>query len=288
MANVAEIVTNKLIEKLESGNVPWVCPWTAGVVPQNIKSRKPYKGINPWVLNTSGYSQPFWLTFNQCNELGGTVKKGEHGYPVVFYKSGTRKNEKTGKDERTFLARYYTVFNVEQCDGIIYPEIERFQFDPIVEAERLIREMKQRPHLTTGEARAYYQMSTDTVNMPDRDTFRTAEGYYTTFFHELAHSTRHASRLARDTNVNTFGSHAYSKEELVAEFSASFVMGYLGLERVQFDQSAAYIKGWLKPLKDDRRMLMHAAAQAQRVFDWIVPGNAEVYDNVETADTVEA
>ena len=119
MPSVYEIITDRIVKALENGAAPWRKPWKGHeLAPRNAISKKPYRGINAWLTRCSGYANPNWLTFKQAQEVGGSVKKGEKGLPVVFWKIGERLNSETGKKEKTFLLRYYTVFNVEQCEGL--------------------------------------------------------------------------------------------------------------------------------------------------------------------------
>ena len=186
------------------------------------------------MLWSSHYSSPFWLTFKQAQELKGTVRKGEKGTPIVFYKQlpddAKDDDESTEEDERApFVLCHYTVFNVEQCDGLTLPEIEQPTTAPEIDedetCEAIVTGWENRPalHLTSAtECRAYYRPSTDSVHMPARSRFVDAPHYYSTLFHELVHSTGHESRLNR-TFGDHFGDELYSKEELVAEMGAAFL-----------------------------------------------------------------
>jgi antirestriction protein ArdC len=275
--DVYSIITERIIAQLEEGTVPWRKPWKAqnGGNPANFGSRKTYRGINWFLLSFSPYSCPFWLTYKQAAEIGGNVRKGEKGTPVVFWNWVDSKTEKdaSGKPKKIPFLKHYTVFNVEQCDGINWtPEvIEGAEFNPIAEAESIVKSMPRAPALAHGGDRAYYRPSTDSVQMPTPETFDTAGNYYSTLFHELAHATGHESRLNRKgvAEVAAFGGETYAKEELVAEMGAAFLCAVSGIDNT-LPASASYIQGWLKQLKEDAKLVIHAAAQGQRAADYIL------------------
>ena len=231
MATVYDLITDRIVEKLQQGTVPWQKPWnsTAGL-PRNLSSQKPYRGINVWVLGSAGYTSPYWLTFKQAKEIGGSVRKGEQGFPVVFWKwlEGAEKLEEREESRtatrRVPLARLYHVFNVQQCELPvrlqpflqIKPESPHPQ-QQIATCEQILAHMPNSPTITYNEARAYYTPLHDTVNMPAPGLFPKREHYYSVLYHELTHSTGHWQRLHRQTltDLCPFGSTNYSKEELV-------------------------------------------------------------------------
>src|SRR5229473_5713866 len=242
-----EIVTESIIKQLESGVAPWRKPWRTEL-PANLISKKEYRGINIFLLASQGYGSRYWLTYRQAQTLGGSVKKGEHGSKVVFWKIDEyrKENQETGETEnrKSILLRYYTVFNLEQCEGIKSPEPPRV-IHPIGQCESIVNSMPNRPGFEQ-DSRAFYRPSTDTVGMPARSAFESAEKYYATLFHELAHSTGHPSRVGREgiENVNSFASESYSKEELIAEMSSAFLCGVSGISPAVMGQSAAYLQSW--------------------------------------------
>jgi antirestriction protein ArdC len=276
--NVYEQVTARIMEILESGTVPWKKPWSSSQGLRNLISKKPYRGINSFLLNCSPYSSPYWLTFNQARQKAGQVRKGEKSTPVVFWKWLDRKavpdeddNSTTGKVP---LLRFYNVFNLDQIDGITAPVEEQpvNPFSPIEQADLVIKNMPQRPKIMYGGGSACYSPRLDFIQLPPKESFTSPEEYYSTAFHELAHSSGHASRLGRKGMLNPsyFGSHDYSQEELVAEFGASMLCGSAGIEQQTLENSAAYIQGWLKVLKGDKKLAIIAAGQAQRAADFIL------------------
>jgi antirestriction protein ArdC len=277
--SVYEIITDKIIEQLESGVAPWRKPWQTPM-PCNLISGKEYRGVNPFLLAPQGYASKYWLTFNQANKLGGNVKRGAKSSIVTFWNIGEEKTytnrhgeEKTGK---SILLRYYNVFNLEQTEGIAeklgldklparVPDIER--------CASIVRAMPNAPKLEQSNA-AWYRPSTDSVGMPSINSFHSSEGYYSTLFHELTHSTGHASRVGRDgiEQLNTFGSESYSKEELIAELGAAMLCGVTGIAPATLDNSAAYLKSWINVLHGDSKLLVSAASAAQKASDYILGG----------------
>jgi antirestriction protein ArdC len=283
--NVYEIITARMLAEIEKGTLPWHKPWKAALGDEsaNLVSKKGYRGINRFLLAHLPYARPYFVTYKQAQDLGGNVKKGEKGCPVIFWKTGTyTKEDATGTDqtETSFLLRYYTVFNVAQCDGLdrhlpaVVPTITGPEVSPIDSAERLVSGFHSRPTLVhqAGD-RAYYQPSTDTAVMPERTQFTSSAEYYSTLFHELTHSTGHTARLNRPTLVDAsyFGSCNYSKEELVAEMGAAFLCGEAGIENeAAMKNSASYLDGWRRKLKADSRVVIQAAGQAQKAADLIL------------------
>ncbi len=285
--SIYQTVTDRILSSLKAGVIPWEKPWesprfTGGPFPRNFYTGKPYRGINVLLLWSSEYSSPFWLTFKQAQALKGSVRKGEHGTPIVFYKRlpehAKKDEDSTGEDERVpFLLCHYTVFNVEQCDGLTLLEISQPAIAPEVDEDELCESIvtgwKSRPALylnSPTEYRAYYRPSTDSVHMPARSRFVDAPHYYSTLFHELVHSTGHASRLNR-TFGDRFGDELYSKEELVAEMGAAFLCAIAGIANEHtYRNTTAYIQNWIAKLEEDNRLIVHAAANAQRAVDCIL------------------
>jgi antirestriction protein ArdC len=271
-STVYQIITEQILKQLEAGVAPWHKPW-ATELPKNLVSGRPYRGINVFLLASQGYGSPYWLTYKQATERGGHVRRGEHGSKVVFWKFDKYETEDADGQtvERTSaILRYYTVFNAEQCEGIKAPEPGRV-VNPIEECDRIVAAMPNPPRFEQ-DSRAWYRPSTDSVGMPARSTFESAESYYSTLFHELTHSTGHPKRIGREgiERLNTFGSESYSKEELVAEMGAAMLAGVAGIERRTLANSAAYLKSWIDVLKSDSRMVVFAASQAQRAADYIL------------------
>jgi len=277
---VYEIVTDQIVKQLETGNVPWHKPWKSAYnvrMPHNLISKKGYKGINVWLLAFAPYDSPYFLTFKQCKDLGGSVKKGEKGFLVVFWKTYDKEVVLDGESEtqKRYILRYYKVFNTEQCEGLdekmvkFKNNIDAIDFNPIEKCEEIVENMPNRPTIKHESQRAFYNHENDFVNLPKQDSFESEEEYYSTAFHELGHSTGHKSRLGRK-EANLMESHAYSKEELVAELTSAFLCGASGIENKTIDNSAAYIKNWSKALKDNVKMVVEASQKAQKAADYIL------------------
>lgn len=280
--NVHEIITQRIIKKLESGTVPWKRPWkhyAHGFAPMNFASKKPYRGINVWMLASSGHSSPYWASYKQWEKLKGQVRKGEKGTPIIYWQSNTyNKVNDSGESEekRGLILKYYTVFNLNQVSGIEAPQVEEKiqEFNPIESCESLIKkgsDLGRVCKITHEESEAYYKPSQDLINMPKRESFEIPIRYYSTLFHELVHSTGHKSRLDRDgiTKVTNFGSESYSKEELIAEMGASFLCAHAGIYP-DLDQSAAYLKSWISALRGDSRLIISASSAAQRASEYLL------------------
>lgn len=273
--NVYEIITEKVMDKLKDGDIPWHKPWIGDGWPKSLASKKEYRGINVFLLACQNYASPYWLTYNQCKKLGGNVRKGEKSTMIVFWKQIKVKDRTTDENITIPMPRYYRVFNVAQCDGLDSKKIPDTDINPdfqsIPACEKTVNDMQNKPNIRHQESRAYYHTKNDFVNMPNKEKFQKPEFYYSVLFHELGHSTGHKTRLERkDFDTGHFGTENYSKEELVAEMTAAFLSGVHKIEMQTLDNSAAYIKSWLKKLKDDPKMVVLAAAQAQKAADYIL------------------
>jgi antirestriction protein ArdC len=280
-AKVYEVINNRILELLEQGTIPWRRSWNVtSSMPMSLNTKKEYRGINVFLLACQQYSQPWFLTFNQIKERGGHVKQGMKASPIVFWK-WIDSNDPDDK-QKVPLLRYYNVFNVEQTEGITYPEIQTDtnSFTLIETAEQIISTMPNTPLIQHMGKRAYYNPLSDTVTLPLQTAFQSPEEYYATAYHELIHSTMHEDRLNRKVTaqVHKWGDDAYSKEELVAEMGASFLCGHAGIENTTIENSAAYIQGWLKFLKNDKTLLIYAAAQAQKASDYILNVQPDVME----------
>lgn len=296
--NIYELVTDRILGLLQQGVVPWKKPWTASgrsACPVNLISGRPYRGVNIFLLIAQGFASPYWLTFRQARDRGGHVRRGQHGTPIVFWRVEDQKaleesdGDESSTERRRILLRYYTVFNVEQCDGIEIPASDDEtgpSFDPIPACEAVYANMPNPPELRHGGERAFYRRSSDLVQLPVPEAFSRPEHYYSTQFHELAHATGHPSRLnrfAEEDNPGIFGSPAYAREELVAEMTAAMICGVRGIAPVKveavtgdgkedliLESSAAYLRHWMDVLKADTRAVVIAAARAQKAADYIL------------------
>ncbi len=271
-------ITNQILDIMKDGVIPWHKPWLMSGSHRNLVSGKQYRGINIFLLSCSSFGSPWWLTFNQAKAKGGKVKKGEKATMIVFWKplQIKEKNAVTGEDERkkVFVLRYYKIFNLDQVEGIEAPlEPEKTEREPIETAAKIIEEMQNPPaikHAATYDA--CYRPSSDEINMPLMNDFESSESYYSVLFHEVGHSTGHESRVSRPEGMQNicFGSDSYSKEELIAEMSAAFLCGEAGILQETIQQSASYIESWSAKFKDDEKLVVCAAAAAQRATDYIL------------------
>lgn len=292
---VAE-VTGKVLEALEAGVAPWVKPWKGTTkapmaihAPRNYVSGKAYRGMNVLLLLITaadmGYSDPRWLTFKQCQAAGGRVRKGEKGTHLIFWKFIDGKQEEgeeavttpegttsyRGKPGKKAFARFFVVFNAEQCEGleqlkVVSPTSESIQGELGAIVSRL------GARVVHGGDRACYVPAFDVINMPVASDFRAEDDYRSTLLHELAHWTGHTTRLARDMK-GRFGDESYAFEELVAELSSAFSCAQLGITAKL--QHAEYIGNWLKVLKGDKHAIFTAARLAQEASEFILGGGAE-------------
>jgi antirestriction protein ArdC len=288
--NIYETVTNRIIDALEQGVIPWRKEWQASAasgIPINYTTKKPYRGINVFVLLCAQFGSNQWLTYKQAQDAGLQVRKGSKGMPIVFWKFDTRKDAVTGETDKIAFARQYTVFNIEQCDGVpVALPFETPEFHPIDEADKLSAAYLERTgiRLHHGGDKAFYAPVMDSVTMPALQAFSTPDAYYSTLFHEYAHSTGHASRLKRFEHIGQFdfGSESYSKEELIAEFGAAFLCAETGIVNESvLTNHAAYIQGWLRKLKNDTQLAIQAAQRAQRAADCILD---RTYNTETTTD----
>ncbi|MEM8669335.1 MAG: zincin-like metallopeptidase domain-containing protein [Planctomycetota bacterium] len=277
--SVYALVTERILSRLESGVIPWKKPWGgAAGMPQNLISRKGYRGINAFLLACTDYESPYWLTFKQAKDLGGSVRKGEKSEPVIFWNEAESTDPDTGEEKTRRFLRYYRVFNLAQCDlpDDKLPEEPDAQptgpRDPIASCEAVVDGMPNRPEIRQGFRKAAYVPASDEIVMPDLQRFDSMPDYYATLFHELGHSTGHASRLDRPeiTEPNRFGSEPYGREELVAEMSAAYLCHHAGIETETIDNAAAYVGGWLKAIKKDETLIVKAASAAQKAASFIL------------------
>jgi antirestriction protein ArdC len=217
-----------------------------------------------------GYSDPRWLTYKQVTELGGTVKKGEKSRQIVFWQM-LNKADSDGKQRSIPLLKYFNVFNWEQTEGLKSDEQVLNKNESIIEAEDIVENYTDKPETLYGYSFAGYIPPKDQVVMPKQDNFNSSAEFYSTLFHELAHSTGHKDRLNRKTVVEkaSFGSADYSEEELVAEFTSAFLCNYAGIDNT-IENSGAYIQGWLKAFADKPEMIVQAASKAQKAADYIL------------------
>ena len=267
-----EIITNRIIDELEQGIIPWRKPWIASGQAISHVTGKPYSLLNQMLLGRGGE----YITFKQVQDEGGRVKKGAKSQMVVFWKWIEQEDEETHEKKQIPFLRYFNVFHIDQCEGITAKHAEPLPqaVEPDAAAEAIIADYIKRSGVRIIHEegnRAFYRPSSDSVTLPLVDQFRNTAEYYGTAFHELTHSTGHESRLDRLSKTAYFGSEAYSKEELIAEIGAAALVNHAGLETANsFRNSAAYVQNWLKVLSDDKRFIVSAAGKAEKAVNLIL------------------
>ncbi len=276
-------ITNQIVAYLEVGVKPWTQPWQSagGTVSRPLRHNgEPYAGINVLTLWCSsmerGFNSSTWMTFKQALQLGGAVRKGEKGSPVVFASSMTKteENSSTGEEQERKIPflKSYTVFNVEQIDGL--PERFGERAEIIVNSDERVAHAEiffaaTGALIRHGGDRAFYAPGPDLIQMPHFEAFRDAQSYYATLAHEATHWTSHKTRLDRSFDQKRFGDDGYAREELVAELGAAFLCADLGITLKQRTDHADYLGFWLKVLKEDKRAIFSAAAHAQRAIEFL-------------------
>ncbi|MGZ9869610.1 ArdC family protein [Priestia endophytica] len=269
--SVYEIITNKMIEKLEQGVVPWRKPWVNSNA-VNWKSQKPYRGINNFLVEPGEYASK-----KQILEAGGRIKKEEwKNYHIIVYWLWKKYEDEETKEEKLYAKPfYYKVWEInKQCTGLESKRnIQEFEHDPIQEAEKILKGYKDAPRYSLNGTRAVYYPQRDKVECPPMKDFKVVEEFYCTLFHEMVHSTGHQKRLSREGVTKegvSFGDETYSKEELIAEMGACMLCGVAGIDNSTIDNSASYIDSWIRKLREDKRLILQAASQAQKASDYIL------------------
>lgn len=273
-------VTDTILAALEQGVVPWQQPWIDSGFPKSLATGKPYHGVNAFLLalqgSAKGYSTSYWTTFNQAKQRGGSVRKGEKGTLVIFWKRIVTEDKDSGEKKVIPLLKSFTVFNLDQCDGLekvpadayetrTAPDPgERHEAAQKVLADYINRGPRFREDSCDG---CYYVPSTDSIHVPPRANFTDLDSFFASAFHEAGHSTGHGDRLARTHNT-AFGSHEYGREELIAEMTAAFVSAECGIV-TQYNNHAAYLESWRKTINEDRRAVVVAAGAAQKAANLI-------------------
>ena len=290
-----------IIEQIRQGTAPWQKPWAPGerVMPMNVDTDRSYRGGNSLhlasVQQEMGYGDVRWGTYRQIQTQGGQVRKGERGTRILSFQDRKRlpvtddrgKPVRDDEGKRVYhyeklsvpFVRQYTVFNAEQADGL--PERANPTPEPLwkvhQEAERVMQDGGVPIRHVAGD-RAYYHMKRDEIVLPERGQFPSANHYYQTALHELGHSTGHAERMNRDTLIkgidNGFGSPEYAREELRAEISAMMTGERVGVGHDPA-RGAAYVEGWIQALEEDPREIRRAAADAQRISDFVLTRHRE-------------
>lgn len=291
-AEIRTRITDQILAALSDPTKlpPWRKSWSGDPNsghPCNAVSRRRYTGINPLLLEIAshrhGLRSKWWGTFRQWEGLGGRVKKrpadvppGQFGTSIVFCKPiSKRTTAETGEEceDKFFVLRTYTVFNLDQVDG-------PFDHLRVGNAPLPVHEIEQRHEhadaviaatgadIRHGGDRAFYSPTGDFIQLPNRCQFERPEAYYQTAGHELCHWTEHASRLNWDRSKPE---NSYAMGELIAELGGCYLMGELGLPTGEdLTNHAAYLGHWLAGMQNDTKFIFKAAAQASRAVDHIL------------------
>lgn len=275
---IYEKINNIILSNLEKGCIPWRKPWnTPSIKPQNFATKHVYQGCNFFITSIIGGTNPYFLTLKQANDLGGSIKAGAKAIPIIYWSLMHKKDKSTGEqlEEKFGFLKYSNVFKADDIKGIEFPKIElpTIEFSPNEAAEKLIKSAREANAIAVYNEEAcgaYYSPSDDKISMPKRDIFHSSHEFYSTLFHEAGHSTGHESRLNRKslTTMSRFGSHEYSKEELVAELVAAYLCAKTGINNT-IENTSAYIESWSKKLKDNPKWFIEAAGQAQKAASYI-------------------
>ena len=286
MMDLFQIITDRIVAELEQGVIPWQKPWSSAQGAISHTTGKRYSLLNQMLL---GCRSGEFVSFKEAQREGGHIKKGEKASMIVFWKfldaakrddDGNVVHGADGKPvmESVPFLRYYNVFHIDQCEGIQPHFAEEptpgEHLTPDAAADQIVSDYVHRSgvKLTIQHSdRAFYSPVSDSVTVPELTQYNSVSEYYSTLFHELTHSTGHASRLNRLSKEASFGSESYSKEELIAELGAAFLVNHAGLETSSsFRNSAGYIQSWLKALKDDKRLIVSAAGKADKAVAMIL------------------
>lgn len=275
--SVYEMITERIIEQLENGVIPWQKPWSgthSGAY--NRISNKSYSLLNQMILKHGGE----YATFKQWSDLGGKIRKGEKSEVVTFWKIQPYEEEnKNGEKviKQIPLLRHYNVFHISQVDGVEPKEqLKISDLEPIEEAEKIKTDYMNREHLKIFEKvtnKAFYTPTFDYIEVPCKEQYQNIEEFYSTLFHEMIHSTGHKSRLNRSDmqGIVRHGSEKYSKEELTAELGSATLINMLGIETEKsFRNSSAYIQNWLQALKNDNKFIVSASSKAEKAVKYIL------------------
>lgn len=277
--SVYEMVTDRIIEQLENGVIPWEKPWTgvrSGAF--NRVSKKSYSLLNQMLLGKDGE----WASFKQWTDLGGHIRKGEKSSIVVFWKVlPVEEVQEDGSKimKQIPLLKYINVFHISQVDGVEpLKQEELHDIEPIEKAESILQDYWTREHITVEHIKgdkAFYSPMRDMIQLPLFEQFKDSNEYYSTAFHESVHSTMKESRCnraeERKDKLVAFGSEEYSKEELVAELGSASLMNIIGIEtKKSFKNSTAYIQSWIRVLKNDVKFIVSASSKAEKAVNYIL------------------
>lgn len=281
MENIRQQITDQIVAAIEAGTPPWRKSWASPELHQNATTKQAYKGINQLLLGLTSYADPRWLTFKQAEAMGVKIKKGSKGHRIVKMvevdrnRAGAQQDAEVLAEDKgkALVMKAYVVFNAEQIEGL--PELPRpatNKVEPVAAVDAVIEGMKG-TGLTVlyGGGQPAYAPLTDTVKMPLPDRFHTTQDCAATMLHELAHSTGHVSRMNRLNLYARFGSEEYAREELRAELASALLGAQLGvpMASAMMESHSSYLASWLTALKRDKNEIFKAAAEAQKIADYL-------------------
>jgi antirestriction protein ArdC len=279
-----DAINNKILAAMENGSIPWQKPWLNGL-PLNLISKKPYHGVNFILLSIGDYISPYYLTYNQVQNLGGKINKGEHGQSVIFWKiqSGSVVEADGSVTNKTFpLLRYSTVFNVTQTtlwDDPKYKSLSVIEGNSRIETcEQIIKNVYPAPIIEHSLLGASYSLTLDKIKIPPIERFLTVEEYYASLFHELIHWTGSKKRLNRIVSLDR-KSKEYAFEELIAEIGSAYLCGYAGIVPKVIDNSASYIEGWMRRIKEDAKVFVNASKLAAEAVESVFGTKTNSYSD---------
>lgn len=270
--DIYQVVTNRIMDQLDSGIIPWHKPWIASGSAVSHITGKPYSLLNQMLLNKPGE----YVTFKQCQAEGGKIRKGEKASMIVLWKWLEEEDEETGEKKQIPYLRYFHVFNIDQCEGLTARHMREIPNKATADltAENILNDYLQRSGVKLVREqgdRAFYRPSTDSITLPLMAQFKSTAEYYGAAFHEASHSTGHKSRLDRLEKTAFFSSEAYSKEDLIAEMASCFLVNHAGLETPSsFRNNVAYIQNWLQVLRNDKRFIVSASTKAEKAVNMIL------------------
>lgn len=274
-------ITDQIIAELEQGTARWVKPWDQASAPWALPNSgvtgKTYRGVN--ILNLMGvsefYNSPAWITYKQAQAMGGNVIKGQRGSKLVFFKELTIEDKETEEEKKIPMIKDYAVFNAEQVEGIDLDMLKGANTERPADPESVAMDLANTvgAKVHQGGLMAANADFLDAITMPAFDTFKNADHYAATLFHELTHWTGSKLRLDREKGradgLTSKERDAYAFEELVAELGAAFLCAHFGIANEQL-QHAEYIDSWLSVLKGDKKAIHRAASQAQKAVDYLL------------------
>jgi antirestriction protein ArdC len=288
--DVYDIVTNRILELFEQEIIPWQKPWTDKGIPRNLISKRPYRGINLWLLHSLNYEQNLFLTWQQLKKLGASVKRGENGHVVAYSKpiKGATDTEH-GKTKPPSRLLYYKVFNISQCTGVpkdIIPVVEQRDEDPVHQCEVLVEKMLQLPTIKHRGQKPMYDDKKDCITMPSKKSFDSDETYYATLFHQLIHSTASENRLHRSYESERADASfdPYLMEEVVAEIGAAQLCSLMGIPILPPANAEIYVVGFSELLKSSNKYVVQAAGYAQMAVDYILNNSPATEETKEEAE----